>query len=261
MRIPPRVRFIVNADDLGASETINRAVFDGIDDGVVSSATLMATGEAVDAAIRTAARFPSASFGVHMNVTEHQPLTRNPALAPLLDANGLFRRDAVYEVRWTAALIAAVGDEWTEQVRRIQRGGIAVSHLDSHHHVHTIPALFPALKSVQRRTGLRRVRGTWSIYEPQREPSAALRFSKRVWWWSLRHVYATQTTSEFTDFLVFQHAVADGSYAPRRWPTAIELMVHPGGDLERDPEESATLRSGWLKTLPVPGELVPYTAI
>jgi predicted glycoside hydrolase/deacetylase ChbG (UPF0249 family) len=255
------VRIIVNADDLAASDDVNAAIFDGMSDGVITSSTIMATGSALTAAARGTARFPGASFGVHLNLTDHRPLTSSPALASLVGANGEFRRGAVYEAKWTKQLVDAVVDEWTEQVQRVRAAGVAVSHLDSHHHVHTIPGLFVALKRVQRNTGIRRVRGTWTIYDRAHSPSAKLRWSKRAWWWALRHVYPTRTTGEFSDFLMFRRAVLEGSYRPATWPSFVELMVHPNGNPAESGEEAAALRSGWIASLPVRAELVSYAEV
>jgi predicted glycoside hydrolase/deacetylase ChbG (UPF0249 family) len=252
------VRIIVNADDFGRSEAINSAILDGIADGVITSTTLMASGPAFDSAVREARRFPGASFGVHLNLTQHRPLTRQVALDPLLDANGEFRREGVYEARWTPRLIDAVTAEWVAQVDRARAAGMTVSHLDSHHHVHTLPHLFIALKRVQRATGLRRVRGTVTIYDRQHEPPHALRMKKRLWLFALRRILPTRTPLEFADFLMFRRAVVEGSYAPRTWPANMELMVHPTGDVAESGEESAALRSGWMATLPVAAKLVPY---
>jgi predicted glycoside hydrolase/deacetylase ChbG (UPF0249 family) len=252
---------IVNADDLGRNEAINAAIFDSLADGVISSSTILAVGPAVDAAINATREFQAASFGVHMCLTEHRPLTRSSDLSPLLDERGEFDREAVYRVQWTKALVAAVVDEWIAQIRRVREGGVAISHLDSHHHVHTLPPLFFALKRVQKETGIRRVRGTWSVYDRASSPSIRLRLAKKAWWSALRLVHATRTTDEFSDFLVFQRAVADGSYAPRRWPRAIELMVHPNGIPAESGEEARVLRSGWMKNLPVSAELISYRSL
>jgi chitin disaccharide deacetylase len=249
---------IVNADDLGESEPINTAILDALADGVISSSTILAVGPAVDAAIHATREFQAASFGVHMCLTDHRPLSGSPSLSPLLNDGGEFDRDAVYRVQWTKALVAAVVDEWIAQIRRVREGGVAISHLDSHHHVHTLPPLFFALKRVQKETGIRRVRGTWSVYDRASSPSIRLRLAKRAWWSALRLVHATTTTDEFSDFLMFQRAVADGSYAPRRWPRTIELMVHPNGNPAESGEEARVLRSGWMNNLPVSAELISY---
>jgi|SRR6185312_10239126 len=251
------IRFVLNADDLGASAGINDAIFSAIADGLISSATVMATGPAFDAAICNARTIREASFGVHMNLTEHRPLARSPGLAPLLDSNGAFRHGEVFRIRGTPRLINAAVAELTAQVRAVQAAGLAVSHLDSHHHIHTVPWMFIVLKRVQRETGIRRVRGTWSIYDRQSRPSLTARSKKRAWWWALRHVYRTVTTSEFSDFLIFRRALAEGSYPTRGWPESIELMLHPTGDA-RDAEEARALRDGWVDALPIPAKLVTY---
>jgi chitin disaccharide deacetylase len=257
----PAVRFIVNADDLGATESINDAIFTGIAESVITSATIMATGPALRSAARRSQQFPRASFGVHMNLTTHRPLTTNAALAPLLDANGEFRRSGAYESKWSNSLVGAVAEEWIAQINAVRLAGVAVSHIDSHHHVHTRPGAFRALKRAQRATGIRRVRTTWSIYDRANAASWKLRAMKRVWHLALRHGYRTRTTDEFCDLSMFLRAVAEGSYAPRTWPGVIELMVHPTGDAQVDGDEPAILRSDWLRGLPVSGELVSYNAL
>jgi predicted glycoside hydrolase/deacetylase ChbG (UPF0249 family) len=256
-----RVRVIVNADDLGADSETNEAIFTALSDGVISSATIMATGAAAEDACRRVrgGEFPAASFGVHLNVTDHEPLTRNPDLRDLLDEAGHFRRDGIYETRWSRSLENAIADEWIAQVRRIRDGGVSVSHLDSHHHTHTLPALFFALKRVQRATGVRRVRGTWSIYDRAHMPPPVLRAKKAAWSWALRNVHRTTTTSGFADFLMFLRAVDEGSFAPRRWPQVIELMVHPGPSAESD--EAPRLRTNWLAELPVRASMIDYRSL
>jgi predicted glycoside hydrolase/deacetylase ChbG (UPF0249 family) len=256
-RDPRMVRFIVNADDLGGARDINEAIFALMSDGAISSSTIMATGPALDDAIAGARDFPSASFGVHLNVTDHAPLTRNPDLGPLLDAAGMFRRNAVYEVHWTNRLIAAVAKEWTAQVNRISAAGVSVSHLDSHHHTHTVPALFVALKRVQWSTGIRRVRGTWSVYDREHMASPALRAKKFLWQRALGFVLSTKSAAEFAGFLMFLRAVEEGTFAPRQWPSVIELMVHPGPSSEAA-EEADVLRSDWLQRLPVDAAIASY---
>ncbi len=256
------VRVIVNADDLGADSQTNEAIFTALSDGVISSATIMAAGAAADDACRRVRgrEFPAASFGVHLNVTDHEPLTRNPNLRGVLDDAGRFSRDGIYTARWSRGLENAVADEWIAQVRRIRDGGVSVSHLDSHHHTHTIPALFFALKRVQRATGIRRVRGTWSIYDRAHMPSPVLRAKKAVWLSALRNVHRTTTTSDFADFLMFLRAVDEGSFAPRRWPSVIELMVHPG-PADEGGAEAARLRTDWLAELPMRASLIDYRSL
>jgi predicted glycoside hydrolase/deacetylase ChbG (UPF0249 family) len=72
------VRLIINADDLGISPVVNDEIFDHINRGFVSSATILGNGPAVADATHQIARFPQASFGVHLNATEFAPLMAHP---------------------------------------------------------------------------------------------------------------------------------------------------------------------------------------
>lgn len=255
------VRFIVNADDLGMSDAINEAIFDGMATGVVTSATIVAAGPAAAAAVKTARAFPHASFGVHLNLSSFRPLAGTPALRPILDADGAFREHAIRQVPWSLGLLDAVALEWLAQVQWVIDSGIAVSHLDGHHHVHMLPGLFPALKRVQRKFGLRRVRGTWSIYDRAHAPTPMLRLKKHLWFVALRRLWKTRTTEALSDFLMFLRAVDEGVFAARRWPRSIELMVHPNGIEAESGEEARALRSNWLERLPCAGTLVSYQSI
>ncbi len=71
------MRLIINADDLGRSPEANRAIFDLMDRGLVTSATVMANGPYVDEALSRVGHYPRGSFGVHLNLTEFRPLTQN----------------------------------------------------------------------------------------------------------------------------------------------------------------------------------------
>ena len=61
---------IVNADDLGMTPETNKAIFESMEQGSVTSATLLANGPFVEEACDQLSRFPHCSFGAHLNVTE-----------------------------------------------------------------------------------------------------------------------------------------------------------------------------------------------
>jgi predicted glycoside hydrolase/deacetylase ChbG (UPF0249 family) len=248
------VKVIVNADDLGRSQDVNAAVFDLMARGCVSSATILANGPAVEEAVRQAYRFPRCSFGVHLNATEFKPLTSDPALAPLLDADGCLVR-VIEGIRRPPALLAAVYREWCAQVSFLLMKGVPVAHLDSHHHVHTLPELFPVIKAVQRRFGIRKVRLTKNVYRQDEYPGAAKRAAKATFNWMLRNVYATSTTAAFTEFGTFHDLFQSG--ACRRLDT-VEVMVHPGSGTEADARESDLLARPWRQLTTPAAALISY---
>ena len=147
----------VNADDLGLSEHVNAEIFRLIDAGRVTSATLIASAPAIEQAARRTHKFPNTSFGAHLNLTEFEPLTDPRGLAPLVGTDGCFCGN-VRNITIDVALRRAIRAEWNAQIGRLRMLGVDVSHIDSHHHVHTIPSLFTTLKNVQRDAGIRKVR-------------------------------------------------------------------------------------------------------
>lgn len=218
------MRIVTNADDLGANPATNAAIFELMAERLVTSATLLANGPAVASACREASRFGQGSFGVHLNLTELRPLTRHADLQPLLNEAGEFNGD-VRRIARLSRLHPAIHDEWCAQVERVLALGVKVSHLDSHHHVHTIPALLPVLKAVQRRLGIRKVRISKNVYTELDRPSGFILLKKRLFNAVLRNWYATRTTDEFTNLETFCEHRARLTTASR----SLEIMLHPGG--------------------------------
>ncbi|MCC7032927.1 MAG: ChbG/HpnK family deacetylase [Acidobacteria bacterium] len=260
-RLEPRhVKVIVNADDLGISTVVNDRIFDLLARGHVTSATVLANGPAVDDAARRLPRHAGASFGVHLNLTEFAPLTpsdQRAALQPLLDDRGCFAGESrLQSTPLDAATRRACFIEWCLQIRRVRSLGIEVSHLDSHNHVHTMPALFPVLKRVQREFGVRRVRGTWNLYPTDRPAARLLLLKKRVWSAALRRCYRTATTDVFTSFAVFHDRVSGVDPGGLPGCASIELMVHPGAAAFET--ETQLLEGRWREALRTRIELITY---
>ena len=136
-------RLIVHADDFGLAEPVNLGVVEAHDRGIVTSASLMATGPAFEHAVALARSRPELDIGVHLVLTEHQPLTER-AVPTLARAGGRFPPHAKQLAReWLRGTIslAEVRTELDAQIRRVRTAGFAVSHLDGHQHVHVLPGI------------------------------------------------------------------------------------------------------------------------
>ena len=244
MTAAPRIVAIVNADDLGMSREVNDAIFGLMADNKLFSATILVNGpEAADAAARLR-HFPRCSFGVHLNLTQFAPLT-GAAAHRLVDESGVMsRRNET--ARPSMALLRAAYAELCAQVERLAALGVPISHFDSHNHVHTRPQLFPVLKAVQRRFGIRRVRLSKNVYAADQAYPAALQWKKRSYNAALRTIYRTNTTDAFTELSTYTRLAPEiRSHFGR-----IELMVHPGASYAAG--ETSILQSDWL-TREVPG--------
>lgn len=238
------VRVIINADDLGMSEVVNAAVFTALERGLVTSASILANGPAVDSLAGRLAAFPDASFGVHLNVSEFAPLTEVPQLRDLLDDGQFCARSL--DLRREQA--DSVYEEWCAQVIRVRSLGVAISHLDSHQHYHLRPVLVPVLKRVQARFGIERVR-TMAGWRPGLGVRSVPQVV-RAWWFRrglLNRSPDTITTEGFGSVRVFRELVA----ARLLYGATFEVMAHPGNP--HDPayaEEMEWLATGWRAQVP-----------
>jgi predicted glycoside hydrolase/deacetylase ChbG (UPF0249 family) len=250
------IRIIVNADDLGISAEVNEAIFRGMEGRVITSATLLANGAAVVPAVRMLHHFPSCSFGVHLNLTEFQPLCAesHTALSTILDERNSFKGNAIRQVRISPLMLRAIYREWCAQIDNLIQLGVKPSHLDAHHHVHTIPQMLPVLAALRRRYKINKVRISRNMYDAAAPASRVLLSEKWLYNQALRWA-GFKTTQIFTELEVFIRVCADGP--PRKlW---IELMTHPGSLLSS--EEPSLLASDWTKRLSYQAALVSYKAL
>lgn len=163
-------RLIVNADDFGYTPGVNRAIVEAHSNGVVTSSTLMANGAAFDEAVQIAATVPKLSVGCHVVLTDGDPIL-NPQQLPSLTSNSHFRDGMM-----TFAARAIAGQmrpeeilaEAMAQIRKLQAGGITVSHLDTHKHTHLFPKILRPLLHAADACGVRAIRNPFGPRMPLR---------------------------------------------------------------------------------------------
>ena len=139
---------IVNADDLGLHEDINRGIETAHVDGIVTSASLSAVGEAFEHAITVCRTCPELDIGVHLTLVEEHPLTDPSALGGLVNKSGRFPESHTGLVaRSLSGRVSrtAVRRELTAQVEKVLEAGIRPTHLDAHQHVHLLPGIWPVV--------------------------------------------------------------------------------------------------------------------
>ena len=250
------MRIIVNADDLGMSESVNEAIFGGMQRGQITSATMLANGVALKSAIRELRRFPDCSFGVHLNLTEFEPLygESRKELACILDQQGCFNGNRIREVSIRVPLLKAIFREWCCQIENLIKLGVEPSHFDAHHHVHTIPQLLPVIAALRRRYKIDKVRISRNMYDDLERPGRLLLQKKRLFNVALRTI-GFRTTGIFTDLATFVQLCTGG---PPQSESA-ELMTHP--DASQRNKETSLLESNWNHKLSYKTTLISYKAL
>ncbi len=158
-------QLIVNADDLGLTAGVNRAIRETHIDGVVSSATLMATGAAFPDAIDLARSVPSLSIGCHVVLVDDAPVSEPDSILTLLSNRatppGQFH-SSIANVALRAVSQGFDHDqlvlEIVAQIKKIQTAGVQVTHLDTHKHTHIFPQILRALVQAARICGVPAIR-------------------------------------------------------------------------------------------------------
>ncbi|MBA7479768.1 Chitooligosaccharide deacetylase ChbG [subsurface metagenome] len=160
-------RIIINADDFGLCDGVNEAVAQAHSDGILTSATIMANMPAADEAVKIAKKLPTLGIGVHLNLTEGPPISKEACVDRLLDADGQFAYSPFILSLLSLAghkIREAIRTELAAQIQWVIDHGLKPTHLDSHKHIHSFPALFSIVCQLARRFGIPAIR--WS-FEPK----------------------------------------------------------------------------------------------
>ena len=177
---------IVNADDLGLTAAVNRAIVESHTAGVVSSATLMASGAAFEDAVIAARSSQNLSIGCHVVLVDGKPVSPPHAVDTLVairsaEPDMFFSSLSAFAARATLGgfdrdqLVAEI----TAQIKKIQSTGLRVTHLDTHKHAHIFPEILVALLRAARICGVRAIRNP---FVPLKAMPARLYKGKRNLW-------------------------------------------------------------------------------
>ena len=152
---------IVNADDLGWTDGVNRGIVEAFHHGIVTSASLLANGPAFAGGAEAARSAPSLGIGVHLNLSDGSPVADRKTVRSLLNGDGEFAGGPESLLLGRARrgiALAEVETEWDAQIRTIHDAGIAPTHLDGHKHVHMLPGFFEIALRLAKRHGIGAIR-------------------------------------------------------------------------------------------------------
>ncbi|MCL7454347.1 MAG: hopanoid biosynthesis-associated protein HpnK [Anaerolineae bacterium] len=155
------MRVVVAADDFGGSPEVNAAILTAHRQGVLTSASLMVAGDAVDEAVSMARDMPQLAVGLHIVVVDG-PATLAPHQIPhLVRSNGHFPSDPLpvgLRYAFSRAARQELAAELHAQFERFAATGLPLAHVDGHHHMHLHPAVFDLLLPLAEAYGARGVR-------------------------------------------------------------------------------------------------------
>lgn len=214
---------IIHADDLGFSHSADAASFEALDNGTISSASVMIPTPWIAEVAAYARAHPNADLGLHLTITAEWETFRwgsvesADKVPSLLDSAGTFPREVSTVV--AKAKPAEVELELRAQVDRALALGIRPTHLDSHMGaLFSTPQLFATYVKVAR---------------AYRLPFLAMRGDRRT---------RPQPPLSETDVLLDTVIVAGAEIPRNQWkqfylnviaglkPGLTELLIHLGRD-------------------------------
>lgn len=226
-------KIIINADDCGMSVRVDEHIEQAILAKKITSTTIMANMPDFEGAVNLYKKYhDSISFGWHINLSEGAPLLYSQKL---LD-NGFYKESDGGIVMNGKVFIRKclpsdvrieIAKELKAQYEKLRDNGIKISHVDSHHHVHTSTWAITLIPKLLKDVNIRAMR---NIYN-----NIPFGFSA-----FLRHGWSAIMKFQVPDLVMpdlltsFQQFKEEGQLAKG---DVVELECHPGHPNYKDEED------------------------
>jgi chitin disaccharide deacetylase len=152
---------IVNADDLGWTEGVNRGIAEAHRKGLVTSTSLLANGRAFASALEIARGNPELGVGVHLNLSDGPATAKRKDVLTLVNEAGNLEggpENLLLRIARRKLPLEQVEREWNAQIEKVRDSGIVPTHLDGHKHVQMLPGLFEIALRLAKKHSIRAIR-------------------------------------------------------------------------------------------------------
>ena len=210
------------------SDGVTRGILEAHRAGAVNAASMFANTPGFAGAVTASGEAPGLELGLHFNVTIGAPVSAPSAVATLCDATGEFVSPGRLLARALAGRIEPeeVALECRAQLERLRANGIAVTHLDSHRHVHVLPGIWKGITAVGAAEGI-------PVRVPVEPPIGRRALAKLAirgsWWISARRGLERGRSCRGIGLLGGRHfpeaLIRTLDALP---PGGTEVVVHPG---------------------------------
>jgi hopanoid biosynthesis associated protein HpnK len=165
------IRLIVNADDFGLTEGVNRAILELHEEHVLTSTSLMARASATSQAVEIARATPTLGVGCHVVLLDGEPMLSPHEIPTLVDPKTSQLRPSIVDFlrRLFTGRIRAdeIEAEAAAQIASLQNQGVRLTHIDTHKHTHMFPSVLRPILRAAWAAGIRCVRNpfepAWAI--------------------------------------------------------------------------------------------------
>ena len=154
-------RLLVNADDFALRAGVTDGIIEAHRQGIVTSTSIIAAGADFEHAAEQARACTGLDVGVHLTLVEENPVSDPRRIASLVQDDGRLPRNYAALLAGVALRRIRLSDIETElraQVEKCVRAGLTPTHLDSHQHVHALPAILRLVLAIAADYGIRGIR-------------------------------------------------------------------------------------------------------
>ncbi|MBI5573142.1 MAG: ChbG/HpnK family deacetylase [Elusimicrobia bacterium] len=148
-------KLIVNADDFGYSEEINKGVIYAHTKGIVTSASLFVNKEFTEDAVRQAKENPGLGLGIHLDLDAFFEIDN--------------KKGVIVKLKKPQQEINEIKTEIKNQIEKYLSFSLQCDHLDSHHHSHLHPSVFSSVCEIASQYKIQKIRFFRKIYSSTEE--------------------------------------------------------------------------------------------
>lgn len=215
------MKIIINSDDFGLTVSVNNAILESFNAGIISDTTMLVNKEGFEDAIQKIAgnEILQKRIGLHINLTDGRPITDGiKKCSRFCDSDGMYkytRSSAIWSL--TDDEKKAVYNEVKAQLGKCTSYGVHLSHIDSHHHVHTEWGILGVCLQAAKESGINKVRLTRNIGSHISTPKKMYKAAFNFYIKNLAGFKSAQYFGDLDDIAV------TGALPPQ---STLEIMVH-----------------------------------
>ena len=219
----------INADDFGYSESVNKAIAECFEKGLINRTTIMVNmPEAENAAVLATEKGFFHRVGIHINLTEGKAMSEECAKSPLCDEKGFFK--GTFHIPFKSRLYLsreirkAIYAEAEAQIQKYLGMGFTMGHADSHNYTHVYFSVYSPVRKLLKKYGFKSVRISRNI--PEKGFSLPFMIYKSLFNFLIKNLRVNGKKIATTRYF---GSVQDFEATENKQETAknLELMTHP----------------------------------
>lgn len=228
---------IINADDFALSENINNTIVMLHKQGIVTSTTIIATGNNFKEAVEISRDNPKLGIGVHLCLDGNFNVGNGYDSILVRNTNHFYDSDKIIKkLKIFSVDKSEIYKEYCLQIEKVLDHGISISHLDHHHHLHIYLPVLNCMINAARKYKIPYIRSQrLFLHEYKSRLNYLYRCTHQIYLKSRIHAADGYFKPSIIDNLHFEDNFNRLSELLKIKNKIIEIMLHP---LDKDDPET-----------------------